>query len=572
MALGYRSRSKNLTGATGRWGASLPIDCPSGLVWLIPFAVATVYLVVFVAQLPHNLWVLWWNSDYTSGFTVPEAIVRTGTGGNTVLGTTGGYIQLWFGLLTANLPLHRELWEIGPTVVFIATALTVGWSVAQVANRRVAVFAALLIIVASPRALYIFMAPVSHNTVVYPCTALLGAYLIWLARRTGRRRATLLVVALLAGVVLGTCIASDSLVLATGVIPFTITALLMGLQRGRHPKWMAACALSTVVIAIPIAKLTSSIMGSLGYVTIAPSTVLASLSTLPQHAELMWEGLKGLMNGYLSQTTPSGLHPVLGVACEVIMVAALTTLLIVGVRTTVQFIWSGLRRDYRTTPTQLATSLHIIYWAGSAATISIAWALSIRIEYVHESYYATLVLSVAAVVALLMRSRAPTRWLVSACASIFFLASIVGLTSHYMESYVLPIARSYMVKAFVPPIAHYMSDITGFAKANHVVVGYAGYGDASDLTWSSHERVVVRPVQVCRNPGGVDICPFFLERVPSWYEPKRRRTFLLVDTTETFLPALPEGLGEPLAMGTFGPVQMYVYSYDIASLIAPLST
>jgi hypothetical protein len=570
MALGHPQRPTNPLAAPGRWRASLAIGDLSWLVWLIPFGLAAIYGVIFVVQLPHNLWVLNWNADYTSGFTVPETLVKTGTGGDTVLGTTGGYVALWFGLLTARLPLHRELWEIGPTLVFIATAVTVGWSVAQVTDRRVAAFAALLILVASPRALYIFMAPVPHNTVVYPCTALLGAYLVWLTRTAGRQRAMVFAVALPAGLVLGACVASDSLVIATGVIPFVVTALLIAAHPGSQPKWAAAGALTTAVVAVPIARLTSSIMASLGYVTIAPATVIASLSELPRHAELIWEGLKGLLNGYLAQTAPSGFRPVLGVACEIIIATALATLLIVGMLTTVKFIWSGLRRDVQTTPTQMASSSHIIYWVGSAAVTCVAWALSIRIEYVHEAYYATLVFSIAAVLALPMRSRLPARWLISTCASILFLASIVGLTNYYMESYVLPIARSYMVKKYVPPTASYVSEITRFAKANHVVVGYAGYGDAPTLTWSSREQVIVRPVQICRNPSGVDICPFFLERVPSWYEPKQRRTFLLVDSTEAFLPALPPGLGEPLAANHFGPLQMYVYPYDIASRIASL--
>jgi hypothetical protein len=533
-------------------------------VWLIPFGLAATYGVIFLIQLEHNLWVLNWNADYASGFTVPESIVKTGTGGDTVLGTTGGYVALWFGLLTARLPLHRELWEIGSTLVFIGTALTVGWSVAQVTDRRVAAFAVLLILVASPRALYIFMAPVPHNTVVYPCTALLGAYLIWLIRAAGRGRAIVFAVALLAGIVLGACIASDSLVIATGVVPFVLTALLIGLHRGRRSKLAAACALTTAAVAVAVAKLTSSIMGSLGYVTIAPATVIASLSTLPRHAELMWEGLNGLLNGYLSQAT-SGWGSALGTACEVLIVAALLTLLAVGVRTTVKFIWSGLRRDDETAAPQLMYSSHVVYWAGSAAATCVAWALSIRIEYVHEAYYATLVFSIAAVVALLMGSRAPARWLISLCASIFFLASIVGLTNHYMESYVLPIARGPGSSGWVPRTAYYTSDITSFAKANHVVVGYAGYGNAPSLTWITQGQVTVRPVQICQSPSGLDICPFFLERVPSWYRPEQRRTFLLVDTAEAYLPELPEGLGEPLAAKRFGPLRMYVYPYDIAS-------
>jgi hypothetical protein len=568
MALGDLPQS--FTKARRRSSAWSRIGERSALFWLIPFGVAAAYGVVFLVQLTHNLWVIGWNSDYASGFTLPTTLVKTGTGGNTVLSTTGAYVPLWFGLLTATLPLHRALWEIAPTALFVITALAVAWSVAQVASRRAAALAALLILVASPRALYVFMAPVAHNT-VYPLTALLGAYLVWLSRGEGRGRVITWALPPIAGIALGACIASDALLIVTGVIAFALTAILCGLQRGRRPKTVAASALMTVIVAVPVAKLTSTTMGSLGYVTLAPSTEPAPLSSIPQHAELMWEGLKGLFNGYLSDTTPSGLHGVLGVACDVIMVAGLLAVAIVGVLVTAKFIWSGVRRREQT-PSELARALHVIYWAGAAATTVVGFGLSSRTEYVHESYYASLIFSVAAIVVLLPSSRrASARWLVSVGASIFFAAGIVGLTSHYMESFVLPIARApgYAAREWVPTFARYASQITSFARANGAEVGYAGYGDASDLTWHSGERILVRPVQLCRTTQGVGVCRFFLATVPSWYTPKQQRTFLLVDSTESYLSSLPQGLGKPVAARTFGPTRVYVYPYDLATRIEP---
>src|SRR5580698_6262107 len=80
----------------GRWRflshtANLPAPA-----WLIPWGIAAVYLIVFLAQLSHNLWLLGWNSDFASGFTVPTTVVGTGTGGHTVLGTYSLYVPLWF--------------------------------------------------------------------------------------------------------------------------------------------------------------------------------------------------------------------------------------------------------------------------------------------------------------------------------------------------------------------------------------------------------------------------------------------------------------------------------------------
>jgi hypothetical protein len=524
----------------------------STFVWLVPVGLAAVYLTLFVVELPHNIWTLGWNSDFASGFTIPTTVVKTGTGGHTVLGYTGAYVPLWFGLLTAILPLHRQLWEIVPTGLLLVTALAVGWSVAQVANRRAAILAVLMILVAAPRALYLFMAAVSHN-VVYPGTALLGAYLVWLAREDERGRVKAFVVPLLASVALGVCVASDFLLVVTGVAPLAVTAILAGLRRGRHSTQVAVDALTTAVVAVPIAKITSTIMGAQGYVTLPLSTKTASLSTFPLHAELMWEGLKQLFNGYLGPTTPGTLHTELGVACDVIVVVALITLLVVGTLTTVRFVWSGLRnRTSDATPRQLATLLHVVYWTSSAVLTCIAFSLSTRTDSPNESYYATLIFSVAAIIPLLLRPRFATRWLIPVGVSVFFTASLVGLTNHYMD-------------VLVKPISHYVPEIVNTAKANHVKVGYAGYWEASSLTWTSREQVLVRPAGPCENPTRKSICAFPLATVPSWYAPTESRTFLLLDSDEVLDHTFNTNLGRPIATYSFGPLQMYIYPYDIAS-------
>jgi hypothetical protein len=45
-------------------------------------------------------------------------------------------------------------------------------------------------------------------------------------------------------------------------------------------------------------------------------------------------------------------------------------------------------------------------------------------------------------------------------------------------------------------------------------------------------------------------------RVPAWYAPKVRHSFLLVDPDESFLTSLPTGLGTPIASYTIGPIEM----------------
>lgn len=547
-----------------RWRSDGPVTNalrPTGIpsfVWLAAGALAVIYFALFVLRFAGNIAALDWVSDYSSGFLLAETLVKTGTGGNTVISTTGAYAPLWFGLLTAHLPLHRQLWEIMPAVLFVGTALTIGWSVAQVAGRRAALLAVLIVLVASPWALRFFIAAVAHNT-VYPCTALLGAYLIWLTRGHERRRSTAIAVVLLSALVLGVCIASDALLIVTGLIPFAITALAAGMRRTRESKLVALSALATALGAIPIAILTAAIMRSAGYVTVPPAAELAPLSIIAENAKLLFEGFRELSNGYLGATHPGRLHSEIGFACDAVMVAALLTVLVVGGRRTVRFISSGRRRHHAESPAQLALGLHTFYWFASALLVCAAFVFSKPVEAGrHESYYATVIFSIAAIVPLLIARGRIAYWLVPSAACVFFLGSIVGLKRNYLQ-------------VNQPAISHYAAEITDLAEANHVRTGYAGYWDAAGLTWNSHERVIVRPLVQCvnPNPAGAAICPFVLMRTPSWYVPQRRHTFLLVDPNNLFVTALPPGLGPPIANYTIGPIQMYVYPYDIASRLGP---
>jgi hypothetical protein len=543
--------------AARRWARELMRDKTTAL-WLIPFAIAGAYLVVFIVRLPHNITEITWDSDYASEYTVPETIVRAGTGGHTVVASSGQWMGLWFGLLTARLPLHRAIWGIAPTLLFAATALIVGWSVAQISVRRAAILSVLIGLVASPPAVAFFLAAGAHNT-VYPCTALLGAYLIFLTRARGRRRITTLAVPPVVGLVVGVCLASDLLLAATAVIPLALTAIVAGLARNERSRVVTLSALVTVAVAIPIAKLTTATMHSLGFLTLPAPEKVAPLAELPERARLLFEGLQTLFNGSLGLTAPDPLHSTVGIASDVVMSAALAALLVYGIYTAGKFIWSSLRRSNALTPEQMSRSLHVIYWVTSAATACGAFWLAAETgggTDLHNSYYATVIFSVAAVIPLLLSSRSPARWLIPTGAAVFFAASLIRLTGNYLD-------LGGVSASTAPAIAK-------AAEANHATSGYGGYGEASNLTWNTHGRVTSRPLMECSNPnGGAGICPFYMESVPSWYVPRQRRTFLLVNSQELWVSRLPSGLGRPLAVYTFGPISMYVYPYDIASRLGP---
>jgi hypothetical protein len=533
------------------------------LLWLAPLGVATAYLILFLIRIPHNVEILGWDPDVASAFLIPETLVKTGTGGQTVMASAGQWVPLWFGLLTARLPLHRELWGITPTLDFYATALIVGWSVSRLAGRRAGVLAVLIGVVASPVALVFFMAPFSHNT-VYPGTALLGAYLVWLARDDGRRSLARFAVPPVLGIAIGTCLSSDLLLAATAVIPLGLTTVLAAAQRDRRSRLVALSSATTIAVALPAAAITSSIMRSEGFLKLPSPIKVATVAELPARAELLFKGLKVLFNGYLGTAAPGILHAELGWASDVVLSAALLTLVVLGLRTAATFLWRGLRVGSAYGAAQLARSLHIIYWVTSAAVACGAfWIAGEGPTTTHESYYATAVFSVAAVIPLLLSRASPARWLIPVGASIFFVASFVGLADGYVGN-----SRKITGSAPTALIARNAKILTRIATQNHVRFGFSDWGDASSFTWGTHEQVVVRPLSECAVAEEVRLCPGFQAYVPSWYAPRQGPSFLLVEPHGVELREPPSNLGKPLAGYSFDGIEMFVYPYDIASRLA----
>jgi hypothetical protein len=525
------------------------------LVWLIAFAIGAVYLVMFVVLLPRDFSQLAWEPEVSSGLVMAETLVKTGSGGLTVMGSTGQWVPLWFGLLTAHLPLHRELWTIAPALTFVAAAVIVGWSVAQFADRRAVILALLIGLVASPLSLAFFIVPFAHNT-VYPGTALLGAYLIWLTRGARRRRAVAFAVPPLLGVAIGACVASDFLLVATAVIPLALVSLLAAAQRDRRSRIVALSGLVTVAVTFPIAKLTASTMSSLGFITLQTPIKYASLSELPARAKLLFNGMQALFNGYLLPERPGALNAALGLGCDVVMSAALLTLVVVGVRATVRFLAAGVRGRAPESPTGLARSLHVSYWLlATAVPCGAFWLAGEGPVTTHESYYATVIFSLAAVLPLLLATSSRARWLLPLGAAVFFAASLNGLAANYFN--------------FRTGLARTAPMIERVARAEGATVGYTNWQDASGLTWGTANRVVVRPIVECNNPSGVPLCPGFQAFVPSWYTPHPRRSFLLLDANGIAIYTVPPGLGKPLASYDFGAIQMYVYPYDLATRLGP---
>ena len=104
--------------------------------------------------------------------------------------------------------------------------------------------------------------------------------------------------------------------------------------------------------------------------------------------------------------------------------------------------------------------------------------------------------------------------------------------------------------------------LQSFVRQAHLSYGYAGYWDASALTWETRLKVRLYPVQAC----GTTLCPFQFHQISSFYTPRPgTRPFLLSDPSQPLNPGPAAALGAPLSTVHIGAATVYVYGYDIAA-------
>jgi hypothetical protein len=111
---------------------------------LVPAALALVcaaYLITLGLQFRSIVVAMNWVSDSSSGFEIARTLSTGGDHGRVVMTTSGQYVSLWFGLATARMPGHREIWEAAPYAVYL---FAVGLLVATVRRVTAAVSSWLL--------------------------------------------------------------------------------------------------------------------------------------------------------------------------------------------------------------------------------------------------------------------------------------------------------------------------------------------------------------------------------------------------------------------------------------------
>ncbi len=531
---------------------------PSGWRWA-PLLPVAIYLGLLLGQLSGVVATTERDADAVSAPVIGELFGSAGAHAHVVLGTFGWYATLLAELATKWLPAHRELWEYGPYALALAGAALIAWSVGQVAGRWAAAIAAAVLMCAAPDTLHLLLSTTQHGPDWF-CCALLGAFLV-LVMRPGPavRRFPLGAAAFVTGVIVGVNAASDVLVAIAGIGPFVLALLLAG-ARQRDGLGLRAAALlaartcaarfaALMLLTVSVSWVLTDVLMSAWSVGPEPglhTTSLASLGAIPANASLWWQSITRLGNGALS-LHGAPLAAALALACGLLSLLAVGALPVLG--------WRALR-GASATPTTLPKHALVIYWCASAAVLSAAFLLSSMPVDIHADRYLVGVLyALAAVLPVCATGHARGELAMVLGTCVLALSGIVGLRQ----------GAYTRASDHAPPIG-LAQQVAAVAAAHGLTYGYSAYWIAAPITWATGLHVRLYPVSVCDQ--GQHLCPFDLHVISSWYQPRNgTRSFLLIDPSQSQVPAPTPDLGAPAAIYHAGRALMYVYDYDIAQRI-----
>jgi hypothetical protein len=521
--------------------------------WWAPLLFAAAYLVTLAVQFNQLLAITYLNADTASAPVIGELFGGTAGHPLVILGHLGWFSTLLFELGTRWMPFHRQIWEGAPYAMALCSAALVGWGAWRVAGRWAGMIAAAIMICASPNTLSLLLALNDHAPTWFTL-ALLGAFVVLLEQRADTLAGMQVgALAIVVGVVLGANAASDVLLTIAGAVPFLFAVgCTWVLHPSRRTARAGAFALASGIVAIVSGVLVHALMHHENIVSAsdAKTKLLAGTEAVGTNFKLWWQSIAVLGNGnFFGQTI--GFSTALALACAAMTIAAVLLAARIA-RGEIAHALAARRRDPQE-PEQNARLAWCLFWGSSLVLLSAAFIFSGIPEDLGSSRYLVGVIYAAAALVPLLGSRSSlTRAAVTAGATLYAFTGWLALAQHRL---VPPSSPSDQLAGAVAKIA----------SQEHLSVGYAGYWDAAPITWATHLRVKVFPVDDC--DGNQHLCAFELHLITSWYSPRpAAKTFLLSDPAFPAVPSAPTpDLGKPITVHQIGPVTMYVYSYDIAA-------
>jgi len=500
---------------------------------------------------------LYLDADNASAFVLPALAGHAPAGALVNLGNHAWYEPWWLMRATAGLHGYRQLWEAAPIVLGllgIAVVAACAWSAL---GWLAGLLSAVALVAASESLRGVLYVPESHGLIVLHTGVLCGALLI--AHRLLCRAVPRLPVLLLVGVPLVAFTGAgltDQLLYVSGLAPFILAPAWCWLRYGSRP-WRAVSlfALVTGALAALLGLLLTHLMQH-QHVIHAPFPVDFV------GAEAVLVGLQNLLAAFLSLGGGSFFgRPASGAHLLTFLTGALIVLALVAVL-------ASLRRWARATagsaePRAAASGsgdLFIAFWALALVLVLAAFALTSFSGSVSNIRY---LVGAWVALAALLGTLATTPLARTVVISAVALFGVLNLHADHAGR--VPAAGPGPDQQVARAIEH-------FVTAKGADLGYSGYWDAAPVTWETHLRVKLYPIQSCKPPQGW--CHFDGAQISSWYLPHAgRRTFLLTDTRagvplEVGQP--PASFGAPLASEVVGMgLTVFVYGHDIAADLGP---
>jgi hypothetical protein len=470
--------------------------------WWGPLLFAAAYLVTLATQFNQLLASSYLNADAASAPVIGELFGERTGHPLVVLGHLGWYSTLLFELGTRWLPLHREIWEVAPYAMALCSAALVGWGAWRVAGRWAAMIAAAIMVCAGPNMLPLLFVLNDHAPTWFTL-ALLGAFLVLLEQNAGTlSSAWLAVLAIVVGAVLGANAASDVLLTIAGGVPFLLaTGCVWALHPNRRTARAGAFALASVLVAIVSGVLLHALMHHENVISATdPRTkLLVGAEAVGSNFKLWWQSIAVLGNGdFFGQTI--GFSTALALVCAALTIGAVLLGPRIAHGELVRAI-AARRRDPQK-PEQSARLAWCVYWAASLVLLSAVFILSGIPEGLTSSRYLVGLIYAAAALVPLLAARGPlTRAAVTAGVTLYAFTGWLALAQQRIGP---PPSPSDQLAGAVARIA----------SQEHLSIGYAGYWDAAPITWATHLRVKVFPVDDC--DGNQHLCAFELHLIGSF--------------------------------------------------------
>ncbi|HYR62600.1 MAG TPA: hypothetical protein VET24_08225 [Actinomycetota bacterium] len=495
---------------------------------------------------------IFWNSDVASiPLLATEMAHRSGGVARVSIANYGS--SFLFDLATRSLPGHRRAWEVFSLAASLVGVLLLGWAARRAAGKAAGVVTFAIALCAAP---IVYYGAYELRGPTWFTGALLVACLVLVASPAGTRTRWLVVVAV--GVVTGANVASDPLLLLSGMAPLLGAAAgAWLLLRTPAAAWVAKAAAALAGVAMISDLVTGRLMRVLGF-RLVPTTPItfAPLLQVPHNLALFAHDILAFGNEEFPGA-PAGLLSLAGIVTVVLCLGAVAAPLCLLPR---------LRRR-RDDAGSLALVLYLLFWTFAAMALSAAFLSSTlplgdvtSARYVVPVFFAVAAFTgVWAGVCDGVWARSTLPWpriATAAVATVFCVMSALGLPRvvTYLQAY---------------PLAQEGPALIAYLQAKGLTRGYASYWDALGLTWQSDTKVAVYPVQECGTPAQRALCRFGYNVLTTWYRPvPGQRTFLVVGWQ--ILPleisnTAPPALGVPVEVDHLGVFSIYIFDDDVAT-------